>query len=118
MRLAKAVALVGTIVMGSALVYGFTQGDLASDGQVLFSIPWGIVSLVDVYVGFMLFSGWVVFRERHLWVALLWVALIMVLGFFLASLYAFLALNSSGGNWLQFWMGHRAEVAPSGQQQS
>ncbi len=113
MRLAKLVALVGILAMGSALVFGFTQGDLSTDGQVLLSIPWGIVSLVDVYVGFTLFSAWVVFRERHLWVALVWVALIMVLGFFIASLYALLALLNSSGNWHRFWMGHRAEAASS-----
>jgi hypothetical protein len=101
------------VAMGSALVYGFTQGDLSADGQVLFSIPWGIVSLVDVYVGFTLFSGWVVFREPKLWVALIWVALIMVLGFFIASLYALIALFNSRGDWRRFWMGHRAEGASS-----
>jgi len=117
MQLAKVVALLGMLAMGGALLYGFSQGDLGADGRVLFSIPWGIVSLIDVYVGFILFSAWVVFRERHLWVALVWVALIMVLGFFTASVYALVALHTSGGDWLHFWMGHRAEVARSGQQQ-
>ncbi len=32
----------------------------------------------------------------------------MVLGFFTASLYAFLALSSSEGDWVKFWMGNRA----------
>jgi hypothetical protein len=105
------------VAMGAALVYGFAQGDLSADGQVLLSIPWGIVSLVDVYVGFSLFSAWVVFRERSLGVALAWVALIMVLGFFTASLYTLLALFTSGGDWHQFWMGHRAEGSSSGRQQ-
>jgi hypothetical protein len=118
MQMAKLVAFLGMLAMGSALVYGFTQGDLSADGQALLSIPWGVVSLVDVYVGFTLFSGWVVFRERHLWAALLWVALIMVLGFFIASLYALLALFGSGGDWQRFWMGHRAEVTSSVRRQS
>jgi len=114
MRWAKCVAVLGMCVMGSALLYGFTQGDLSADGQVLLSIPWGIVSLIDVYVGFTLFSAWVIFRERRLSAALAWVALIMILGFFSASLYALLALYNSRGDWPTFWMGHRAEVAPSG----
>jgi hypothetical protein len=96
-------------VMGVTLVYGFTQGDLSADGSVLLSIPWGIVSLVDVYVGFALFGGWVVYREASLVRALVWVVLIMVLGFFIASLYALLALQASGGDWKRFWLGHRAE---------
>jgi hypothetical protein len=111
MRLAKIIAFLGMLAMGSALVYGFTQGSLSADGRILMSIPWGIVSLVDVYVGFTLFSGWIVFREKSLVVAILWAVSIMVLGFFMASLYALLALQRSGGNWRRFWMGARAEEA-------
>jgi hypothetical protein len=111
MTLAKVIVLVLTIVMAVTLVYGFTQGDLSADGAVIMSIPWGIVSLVDVYVGFTLFSGWVVFREPSRLRALLWVILIMVLGSFIAGLYTFLALQTSAGDWRRFWLGHRAEDA-------
>ncbi len=109
MTMAKVAVFILMIVMGGTLVYGFTQGNLSADGSVLLSVPWGIVSLVDVYVGFALFSGWVVYREASLLRALVWVALIMVLGFFLASLYALLALQASGGDWKRFWLGYRAE---------
>ncbi len=108
MKWAKALTLLLAVVMGGALLYGFTQGDLSADGRVLSSIPWGIVSLVDVYVGFTLFSCWVGFRERSLVVAIGWVVAIMVLGSFIASLYALLALQTSGGDWRRFWMGKRA----------
>lgn len=111
MTLAKMIVLILSIVMGVTLVYGFTQGDLSADGAVLVSIPWGIVSLVDVYVGFTLFSGWVIFREPSRLRALLWVILIMVLGFFIAGIYTFLALQASSGDWRRFWLGHRAEDA-------
>jgi hypothetical protein len=109
--LAKMIVLILSIVMGVTLVYGFTRGDLSADGAVLVSIPWGIVSLVDVYVGFTLFSGWVIFREPSRLRALLWVILIMVLGFFIAGIYTFLALQASSGDWRRFWLGHRAEDA-------
>jgi hypothetical protein len=33
----------------------------------------------------------------------------MVLGFFAASLYAFLALRAANGDWRRFWLGKRAE---------
>ena len=71
MKLAKFVALLGALAQGGILVYGFTQGDFAAAGQFFFKDPWGIVSLVDVYVGFMFFSAWVIFREKNLLVALL-----------------------------------------------
>ncbi|HSR47288.1 MAG TPA: DUF1475 family protein, partial [Anaerolineales bacterium] len=71
----------------------------------LLSMPWGIVSLVDLYVGFALFSGWIVYREESLVLATVWVLFVMVLGFFTASLYAFLALRAAKGDWRRFWMG-------------
>ena len=105
MKWAKVVALVGALAMGAALFYGFTQGDLGAEGAIIGGIPWGVVSLVDVYVGFILFAVWVIYREEVLWQALIWVVLIMVLGNFTASVYALQALMRSQGNWKRFWLG-------------
>lgn len=108
MRTAKLITALGAAAMGAVLIYAFTQGDIAAEGARLAAMPWGIVSLVDLYVGFTLFSGWIIYREPSLARALVWVLLVMVLGFFTASTYAFLALRSSGGDWRRFWMGRHA----------
>ncbi len=108
MKVAKVIALLGWLAMTAVLIYGFTVGDFAGEGKQLLSMPWGIVSLVDLYVGFTLFSGWIVYREKSVVRSIIWVALMMVLGFWTASLYAFIALQTSGGDWQRFWMGHRA----------
>ena len=108
MRIAKAISLLGVLAMTGVLIYGFTVGDFASEGQQLLSMPWGIVSLVDLYVGFILFSAWIVFRERSFGRSLIWVSLMMVLGFFTGSLYTYLALRASRGDWHMFWYGRRA----------
>jgi hypothetical protein len=108
MKIAKGVALLGLLAMTGGLVYGFTIGDFAAEGRQLLSMPWGIVSLVDLYVGFTLFSCWIVYRERSLVRSAVWVILMMVLGFFTASLYILIALQTSGGNWDRFWKGNRA----------
>jgi hypothetical protein len=107
MTIAKIVAVLGVVSMASILIYGFVAGDLSGEGQVLLSMPWGIVSLVDVYVGFILFSGWIVYREKSALRSTVWVILVMILGNFTASLYVLIALLSSRGNWGQFWMGNR-----------
>ncbi len=107
MKVAKAIALLGIVAMTAVLVYAFTTGNLGQEGSVLLSMPWGIVSLVDLYVGFILFSGWIYYRERSIVRSLIWIVLMMVLGFFTASLYAFIALQTSGGDWRRFWMGRR-----------
>ena len=109
MKFAKILALFGVLAMTAVLIYGFTVGNFISDGAELLKNPWGIVSLVDLYVGFALFSGWIVYREKSFGRSLIWVFLMMVLGFFTASLYSFIALNQSDGDWRKFWMGQRAD---------
>ena len=107
MKIAKLISLAGLLAMTGILVYGFTVGDFFVEGAKLLSMPWGIVSLVDLYVGFTLFSGWIVYRERALLPSLIWVILMMVLGFWAGALYTFLALQKSGGDWNKFWHGKR-----------
>ncbi len=108
MKIAKWISLAGLLAMTAVLIYGFTIGNFSEEGARLLSMPWGIVSLVDLYVGFILFSGWIVFREKAWLPSLIWVILMMVLGFWAGALYTFLALNSSRGDWNRFWFGKRA----------
>ena len=79
MRIVKGIAMLGLLAMTVVLIYGFTA-----------------------------FSCWVVYRERSLVRGAVWVILMMVLGFFTASLYILIALHTSGGNWNRFWKGNRA----------
>jgi hypothetical protein len=51
---------------------------------------------------------WIIYREKSLPVAILWTIGMMVLGFFAGSLYAFIALQTSGGDWRKFWLGKHA----------
>lgn len=108
MQIAKIVSLLGTAAMTGIILYGFIGGDFGREGAQLLSLPWGIVSLVDLYTGFALFSLWIVYREKTWWQALVWVALMLTLGFFTGSLYTFMALQTSGGDWRHFWLGKHA----------
>jgi hypothetical protein len=108
MRFAKIIAWIGLLAMTGVLIYGFTIGNFGSDGQKILANPWGIVSLVDLYVGFILFSGWIAYREETPLIAALWIILMMILGFFTGALYTLIALYRSKGDWKTFWMGTRA----------
>ena len=105
-------AALGIVAMTAVLIYGFTAGNFAEEGSLLLSMPWGIVSMVDLYVGFTLFSGWIVYREKSLVRSVVWVILMMVLGSFTASLYALIALITSRGDWERFWLGNRMRGGP------
>ena len=111
MKAAKLLAWTGLLAMSAVLVYGFTIGNFGEDGGAILANPWGIVSLVDLYTGFALFSGWILFREKSLPVAIVWVILMMVLGFFTGALYTLIALYRSHGDWERFFLGHRARHA-------
>jgi glucose dehydrogenase len=107
-KIAKLITILGVLAMTAALIYGFTRGDFFSEGSQILSMPWGIVSLVDLYTGFILFSMWIIYREKSLPVAILWTIGMLTLGFFAGSLYAFIALQNSGGDWRKFWLGKHA----------
>ena len=108
MKIAKTISFLGIVAMTGVLIYAFTVGDFFAEGSQLLAMPWGIVSLVDLYAGFILFSMWIIYRERSLPGAILWTIAMMTLGFFAGSLYTFIALQSSGGDWRRFWLGKHA----------
>ena len=105
MKAAKICAVTGTLLMFFTLIFGFIVGDFFKEGSILFMMAWGKVSLIDVYIGFFLFSGWVLYREEKLITSLLWIISIMILGNFITCLYATMALYKSGENFKRFWLG-------------
>lgn len=93
-----------------ALVYGFSAGEFINDGRDLLSNPWGLVSLVDIYSGLLLFSAWVVFRDGVGLPTFLWIVALIVFGFFAASIYIlFTAIRTKGEPGL-FLMGTRYQT--------
>jgi len=108
MKIAKIISLLGLLAMTAVLIYGFTVGNFGVEGGKLLSMPWGIVSMVDLYVGFALFSCWIVYREKAVLPSVIWVILMIVLGFWAGALYTLIALQTSGNDWKRFWMGKRA----------
>jgi len=108
MRVAAILTGLGALAMVAALAYGFIFGSFGSEGRQLLSIPWGRVSLVDLYVGFLLFSAWIIFREGCRLRSLLWILAVMILGSLTICLYVLHALWMSKGDWHLFFLGNRA----------
>ena len=106
-RVVGVVGLVGLLVMAVALAWGFTVGHFWTEGSVLVSLPWGVITLIDFYVGATLFCCWVGYRERSVWRTAGWVVAVFLLGNLMTSLYVLLALRSSGRDARTFWMGAR-----------
>ena len=105
LRYAHVVAWTGLTVMIAALYFGLQSGQLWTELRSITGLPWGVVTLIDIYVGFVLFSCWIVWREPSRLAALAWIALIMLLGNVVACLYVIAALNRSGSDAEKFWLG-------------
>lgn len=107
---------VGTaaVVMAIALAWGVTAGDLFTEGGALLGMAWGVVSLVEIYVGMILFGCWVFWREASPARAGAWMAAVALLGNIVSCLYVLCALRSAGGDAQQFWMGARAPFVGEG----
>ena len=108
MTIIKIIALIGVAAMTVVIATGFFIGDFNREGTVLLSMPWGIVSMVDLYTGFTLFSCWIAYREKSMVRSIIWIFFMMTLGFFTGSVYMLYALTQSKGDWKKFWMGERA----------
>lgn len=108
MRAAIAVAAALALAMFVLIGRAGVDGSFWQEGSVLFALAWGKVTLADLYAGFALFSGWIVFREKHLAAALACVVLVLTLGNAFTSVYVVVALVRSRGSWARFWLGHRS----------
>ena len=81
--------------MTAAIIFGFVGGSFGDDASALWALPWGKVTLVDLYAGLAIFGGWIALREiSRIQVALWWVALVL-LGNLAAGAYLIRAVVTS-----------------------
>jgi hypothetical protein len=103
-----------TVVMAAALGWGAVSGELAVEGSALLRMPWGLVSLVEIYVGITLFACWIFWREANSVRAGAWTVAVVLIGNLVSCVYVLLALRAARGDALRFWMGARAPDAGAG----
>ena len=67
------------ITLSMAGVIFWAQGKVTIFDSPIPDLPWGVVSLVDLYSGFTLFSLWIFYKEKvaH---AIAWTFFVMTLG--------------------------------------
>lgn len=114
MRWIKVLGWLGLAAMTAVIGNAFIQGSFTEDGGALLQNPWGVVSLVDLYVGFALFSIWIILREEKPVSKVLWVLAMMILGFFTGSIYVLKAAYESRGDRRIFLMGKDGEGKKQG----
>lgn len=79
-------ALLG-LVAWAALALHDLHGTFSEQFAVLSTLPWGVASLADLYVGFILFAVLVFLTERSWIVAALWALPVFIVGNIWAALW-------------------------------
>ena len=106
MTITKVIAYLITIAMVSTIFWA--QNQVSVFDSIIPSLPWGVVSLVDLYAGFILVGIWIFYKEKTV-SALVWIFFLMTLGNLTTAIYVIYSLNKSKGNITKFFMGKNSE---------
>jgi hypothetical protein len=96
MVLVRVLTGIGTLVMAATIAWGFATASFTEEGAALLDLAWGRVTLIDIYLAFLLVWGWIAWRERSAVRAMVWLAATIVLGSLALFGYAFLASLRAG----------------------
>ncbi len=75
------------------IVWAGLKSPISESSALFFSDPWGIVALVDLYIGFFLFILFLSFFESSKAKLLTWSVALLVLGNLVSVLYVALNFN-------------------------
>ena len=92
-RPVKIVVLVCTFLLGAlfaGIVLGVREKSLAESLGAMFFDIWGVVTLLDLYVGLLFVATWIAWLERRWWKAALWIAALASLGNVVTLVYILL----------------------------
>jgi len=107
MRRCLTLLIIGAVVIAATIVYALLFGNFIPEAKMLLPLPWFQLSMVDLYLGFLLFGCWILYREDSRITAICWIILLLILGNVVACIYAIIAMVRSRGNWAHFWLGDR-----------
>lgn len=87
----RLVAAVGFVAMATAIVSAFATASFTEEGGVIVGLAWGRVTLLDIYLAFLLGWLWIAYRERSAARAGAWLAATLVTGSLALFGYLFVA---------------------------
>jgi hypothetical protein len=71
----------------AGIVWAIPSGSVVTALIAIGGMPWGAVTLVDLYVGFAIAYGWMLVVERRTWPRLGWLLLMLGLGNLATALF-------------------------------
>lgn len=76
----RLLAILGSATLAGLIVLAVLNGDFSTAGGWLTSDPWGLVTLFDLYFGFLISAVLIVAFERNWRQSVFWVLPIFILG--------------------------------------
>lgn len=86
------VFLVCMVAFTALVVWAIQVSSFSAAADAIFGEPWGIVTLVDLYIGFFIFAFFISLLERTFARSIIWILPLLVLGNGVALLYLAFAL--------------------------
>ncbi|MEN0653091.1 MULTISPECIES: hypothetical protein [Hyphobacterium] len=80
MKILQLLPFVAALVLAALIIWAAGAGDFMGFGAVLLSDPWGVVTLADLYIGFLFAALIIWFSHDNKLVAILWILPLPVLG--------------------------------------
>src|SRR5210317_1172381 len=102
MTITKIITYIITVSMIGVILWA--QGQVSIFDSPIPELPWGIVSLVDLYAGFTLFSIWIFYKES-VNKSIIWIFFVVILGNLTTAIYFLYSFRTSKGNMSQFFLG-------------
>lgn len=97
----RAVVAIAAAILVATIIWAFGERPFGESFAVISADPWGIVTLIDLYLGFGLFAIVIAVTERRLLPAAIWIVPLFLLG------------NAVAAAWLIFRLG-RLAARPAG----
>ena len=104
MTIAKLISYCLAIAMTIVIFWAQTQVSILD--SPIPQLPWGIVSLVDLYAGFTIFGLWIAYKETVLR-TFFWVVGLIFLGNLTTAVYVIYSINKSKGDMRVFFLGNK-----------
>ena len=102
MTITKVISYFISLAMISVILWA--QSEVSLFDSTIPSLPWGVVSLVDLYSGFIFVAIWMIYRERNI-TALFWVIFVMLLGNLTTAIYIIYCINDANKDINKFFLG-------------
>jgi len=103
------VFFIGFLALLCSIVYGVVAKDIMAEGSIMLDVYWGQFTFIDIYIAFIVFYLWIVFRQKSVLKNIVWFFLIMLGGSMTILLYLFLAARGCDNSWGKFIAGERLE---------